>query len=193
MAWTNDPIQSLGQAFELAQKALALDNKDNRSHWVQGAVYLYQRQFERAATAYQRALSLNPNDADVIAQYAMFLLYTARFEEADDAIRKALRLNPHCPWWYFWLLGWTEFWLQRYDESIAAIEQIGIPIPECRLVTIASLMSSDRVDEACREAAEVLKLVPTFTIQTWAVTQPFEVQANLDRITRNLNEAGLPR
>ena len=79
MAWTNDPIQSLGQAFELAQKALALDSKDNRSHWVQGAVYLYQRQFERSAAAYQRALTLNANDADVIAQYTSLPLYTGKF------------------------------------------------------------------------------------------------------------------
>ena len=34
-----------------------------------GAVLLYQRQHERARAAYDRALDLNPNDADVLAQF----------------------------------------------------------------------------------------------------------------------------
>ena len=164
MGWSEDPVAALGTAFETAQRALALDASDAWCHWVVGAVLLFQRQHERAAAAYQRALDLNPNDADVIAHHTMLLLYVGRIEDGLELIDRAMRLNPHCPWWYIWLLGWAELRAERPEAAIAAIERIGSPIPECRVVTVASLMALGRKDEARAEAVEVVRLAPDFTL-----------------------------
>ena len=52
--------------------------RDGWSHWVVGAVHLYQRQHDRADAAFARALELNPNDADVLAHRTMLFVYTGR-------------------------------------------------------------------------------------------------------------------
>ena len=192
MGWSGDPAQSLGIAFETAQNALALDATDNWSHWVVGAVQLYQRQFDRSQAAYQRALELNPNDADVLAHHSALLNFTGKRDEAHESLERAMRLNPHCPWWYLWLLGWVERMTGHPERAISAIERIGNPIPECRMVTVAGLMALDREAEARVEAAEILKLVPDFTLRQWSATQPYQDPSDFEDVVAALRAAGLP-
>ena len=192
MGWAKDPVASLGRALEMAEKAVALDNTDNRSHWVIGEVYLYLRQHDRAQPAYSRALELNANDADVLSQYGAFLMYVGEPEKGLEAIEKALRLNPHCPWWHFALLGWAKFSLGDCEEAIEAIERISSPIPECRLVTVASYVELGREEDARAEAAEVMKARPEFTLAAHGMTQPYQDAADLERFLAPLRKAGLP-
>ena len=192
MGWSEDPVRSLGSAFETAQKALALDATDNWSHWVVGAVLLYQGQHQRARAAYDRALELNPNDADVLAQFGGFLNYVGESEEAVATIERAMRLNPHCPWWYLWLLGWAEQLAGRPERAIAVIERIGNPIAEARLIRVVGLMMLGREAEARDEAAEVLRLKPGFTVRQFAVAQPYQDPSRLEETAARMRAAGIP-
>ncbi len=192
MGWSSNPAQSLAQAAELAQKALAIDPSDNRSHWVIGAASLYQGQHERALAGYQRALELNPNDADVLANLGLPLNYLNRPEEAERAIKKAMRLNPHCPWWYYWVLGWSQIMLGRAEEAIASVERIGNPVPACRLISIRAYMQLGREAEARAEVAEVLKAEPDFTLRHWQATQPYKNKEDMAPDLESLRAAGLP-
>ena len=192
MGWSEDPVQSLGVAFETAQKALALDATDNWSHWVVGAVLLYQRQHERARAAYDRALDLNPNDADVLAQFSGFLNYVGESEESIGTIERAMRLNPHCPWWYMWMLGWAEQLAGHPERSIAAIERIGNPVAEARLVRVVSLMALGREAEAKAEAAEVLRLKPELTVGQFAMAQPYQDPSRFEEVAGKTRAAGIP-
>ena len=192
MGWTEDPIKSLQSAFETAQEALALDASDGWSHWVVGAVLLYQRQHDRADAAFARALDLNPNDADVIAHRTMMFVYTERREEALESMKRAMRLNPHCPWWYFWLLGWAERMAGNPERAIAAIERIGSPIPECRLITALSHLALGQEADARAEAEAFLRLVPDFRLGQWSMTQPHRDPSTLAEIVASLRAAGLP-
>ena len=192
MGWSEDPVRSLGSAFETAQKALALDATDNWSHWVVGAVLLYQGQHQRARAAYDRALELNPNDADVLAQFGGFLNYVGESEEAVATIERAMRLNPHCPWWYLWLLGWAEQLAGRPERAIAVIERIGNPIAEARLIRVVSLMMLGREAEARDEAAEVLRLNPGFTVRQFAMAQPYQDPSRLEETAARMRAAGIP-
>ena len=106
----------------------------------------------------------NPNDADVIAHRTMMFVYTERREEALESMKRAMRLNPHCPWWYFWLLGWAERMAGNPERAIAAIERIGSPIPECRLITALSHLALGQEADARAEAEAFLRLVPDFRL-----------------------------
>ena len=54
---------------------------------------------------YQRAIALNPNDANAIASVGGLLANLGRSEEGIDRIREAMRLNPYHPDWYWAQLG----------------------------------------------------------------------------------------
>ncbi len=192
MGWSEDPVQSLGIAFETAQKALAMDATYNWSHWVVGAVLLYQRQHDRSRAAYDRALELNPDDADVLANFSGFLNFVDQSDEAVEAIQRAMRLNPHCPWWYLWMLGWTEQLAGRPEQAIAAIERIGNPIAEVRVVSIVSLMNLGREDEARAEVAEALRLNPGLSVGHFSAMQPYQDPSRMEALAETMRAAGVP-
>ena len=47
-----------------------------------------------------RALSLNPNDADLIAEYGDTLTYWGTPQEAITELKRAMKINPLYPDWY---------------------------------------------------------------------------------------------
>ena len=192
MGWSEDPAKSLGIAFETAQQALALDATDNWSHWVVGAVLLYQRQHERSRAAYDRALELNPNDADVLAHFSGFLNFVSESEAAIETIERAMRLNPHSPWWYLWMLGWSEQLVGRPERAIAAIERIGNPIAEVRVIGVVSLVNLGRDAEARAEAAEVLRLNPDLSVRQFAALQPYQDPSRMQALAGAMRAAGIP-
>jgi adenylate cyclase len=46
--WTESPEQSLDQAFEWAQKALAIDHTDYESYWLLSRIYTRQKKYDKA-------------------------------------------------------------------------------------------------------------------------------------------------
>ena len=56
--------QTLEQAFALAQQAVALDDSLPGAHAILGYVYLWKKQHEQAIAEAERAIALDPNDAD---------------------------------------------------------------------------------------------------------------------------------
>jgi adenylate cyclase len=99
------PKESLERAIEVALKAVALDYEDYMNHWDLGYVFLHQRLYDQAMTAYEKALALNPNDAELIALRADALTHVGRPQDAIEQMRKAMRLNPFSPNFYAWNLG----------------------------------------------------------------------------------------
>src|SRR5262249_35969964 len=95
--WNTDPAQSLERALELAQRAGAVDDSLFMPHWVLSQVYLWQKQHEQAIAEAERAIALNPNDANGYVNLESILTSTERPEEAIELTEKAMRLNPRYP------------------------------------------------------------------------------------------------
>jgi TolB-like protein len=116
--------EGLEEAKVLAEKALALDERDASSHAMLGFICFLDGQDDKGEAHFTRALSLNPNDADVAAFWSDVLVYLGRTEEALCFISKARQLNPFPPDWYHWFFALISFSGRRYEEAIAAINQI---------------------------------------------------------------------
>src|SRR5262245_54319348 len=61
--WSTDP-QTLERALALVRQALALDDSLPIAHSTLGRIYAHQRQYDQAIAEGQRALALDPNNAD---------------------------------------------------------------------------------------------------------------------------------
>ena len=106
-SWGEDPERSLDLALEVARKAFALDPNDYYSHWALGFAYTYHEDFDRALAAYERALAINPNDADLLVEMVDLLVRIGRAEQAVAQVKSAMRINPLYPGWMIWNLGWA--------------------------------------------------------------------------------------
>ena len=118
--------EGIEEAREAAEKALVLDDRDGSSHAMLGFICFFDGQDDRAEAHFERALSLNPNDADVAAFWSDVLVYLGRTEEALRFISKARQLNPFPPEWYHWFFALILFSSRRYEEAIGAINQIRV-------------------------------------------------------------------
>ena len=120
--WNQDP-QIREQAFETAQRAVALDDSLPVAHMTLGDVYLWRRQPEQAIAAAQRAIALDPNFADGYAHLGNILNSTGKPAEGLKMVEQAMRLNPRPPSYYFTFLGESYLRTGLYEEARATLKQ----------------------------------------------------------------------
>ena len=75
----------------MAQKALAIDESLAQPHITLGFIYImYKKDFDKGIAEAERAVALEPNSADIVAQLAIFLT-------GQDVLRKpSLFLRRPC-------------------------------------------------------------------------------------------------
>jgi TolB-like protein/Flp pilus assembly protein TadD len=117
------PADDFDKARLAADKAIALDNKLPEAHVSRGLVFAKDYNLKEARQEYQRAIQLNPNDAD--AHYFLAFAVLAPLGDFDQAIvemNRALELDP------FSLvmntnLGLCYIFARRYPEAIAQLRK----------------------------------------------------------------------
>jgi len=200
IAWTlahdylyyGGPGETLERAFEAAQKAMSLDHESFMIQWTLGYVLLQKRLYNQAMAAYEKALALNSNQADLITEMANALTRVGRPQDAIAHMKKAMRLNPLSPTWYAWILGLAYYHAGQYEEAIVALKpllHVGWPSISRRLA--ASYAQLGRLDEARAQAAEALKLDPDFSIATFTKTEAYKNPSDLEHYLDGLRKAGL--
>lgn len=151
---------------------------------------MYQKKHENALLELQRALALNPNDADIMAELSAVEAY-ANPERALALIKGAMRLNPHYPDWYLWSPGDALYALKRYQEVVGAIELMRNPTV-ARRVLAASYAQLGRPQEARWHAERILAADPNFSVAAFVAKMPETDPGRLADFAEGLRKAGLP-
>ena len=121
--WSADP-QTLQRAFELAHQALTLDDSLPFAHSLLSVVYARKQQHDQALAEGERAIALDPNNADSYAWRAEVLTSVGRPEEALRMVEQAMRLNPRYPSFYLFELGWAFRMTGRCAEAVATLKEV---------------------------------------------------------------------
>ena len=148
---------------------------------------------EKCLAAYERALALNPNHADILADWGGWILPSVlgRAEEGIEVVKKAMRLSPFHAEWYERGLANAYFAARRFEEAISTYQSVKHLPFNNRLNVVASYAHAGRLEEARTEAADLLKLKPDFSIGAWFQNEPpYEPYRSL--IRDGLRKAGLP-
>jgi adenylate cyclase len=190
-SWSPAPDESLAAAVELARRAIERDSVDARGFAELGYAHLYKKQHDEALADYGRALALNPNDADIIAEYADALVYVGQPARSVELLEKAMRLNPYYPDWYLWYLADAYTTMGRHAEVIATVQRMQNP-DEGRRMLASSFAHLGMMEEARAQGREVLRLHPEFSIGQWRHRPPYRDAAILERFIDGLRQAGLP-
>jgi len=117
--WDHTP-EELDRAFELAGKAISLDDSQPIAHNVLALVYWGKRQLDLALSEIERAISLDPNNADYYETYAHILIDAHRQDEAITVLHKAMALNPHYPASYSSVKSRAYLYMSQYLKAIDA-------------------------------------------------------------------------
>jgi TolB-like protein/Tfp pilus assembly protein PilF len=190
---TQSPDQSMARAFELAQKAIFLDNTNGAAYSVLSWLYATKRQYEKAIAESERAVSLNPNSAESYMRLGLVLAYAGRGEEGIPYMQNALRLNPFPSCNYFSNLASIYGASGHYEKAIEAAKKAlqcepNTPIPYTTLAI--SYIRLGREEEARAAAAEILRINPKWSLERYAKITPF-TQSLAGQMIEDLRKAGL--
>ena len=194
MGYSANPPQTIAEAHEFAQKALARDDQNGDALSVVGLVNVFQREHGKAVEMGARAVELSPNSADVIIAHGFILLFSGMFEDALQHIERAIRLCPVAPAFYFNVYGVCLRELHRYDDAVASLKKsiaLRPGIMTSRFALISVLCAMDKGEQADAVHKEILAIAPGFSIEAYARRLPFSDPAVNETMVQNMTRAGL--
>ena len=206
MGWVNQleywlgigksPRETIEKGIELAQKALAMDDSIAQAHGLLSSFYSLKREYDKAIAEGERAVALEPGGADRHVQYGMSLHNGGRSEEAIPVATKSnptqpIRVNPLA----FYILGHAYRATGRFEEAVSEYKKAIQRAPDnifAHLGLAATYSMMGREQEARAEAAEVLRINPKFSVDSYAKRLPIKDQSVADNFVNALRKAGLP-
>ena len=197
-SWTqgwNQIPETLESAYQLANKALALNDSLPEAHRLLGDIYLYQKEHENAALELKTAISLNPNYSDALAGLADIYNWAGNPKDAIPLMKRAIRLNPHHIAWYPYILGLSYAFLEENEKAVEVLERGLVRHPDFLGIHLALgglYAEMDRREDAKIEIEEVLRLSPGFSIQVFKEMMPLNYPDDRERLINAVRKAGLP-
>jgi len=186
--------QAFDQAYEWAQKAIALNDSKPWAYMILGVLDLMKRRYDQAISEAQRAVAIAPNLADGYFWLANILIYSGRPVEAVMAAEKGVRLNPRHPDLWLSQVGLAYLSMRRFNETRSIFEEVIVNAPNnpgYHMVETIADVELGRNDEARAEAAEVLRLSPHYSLATVQQVYPLKDPTMEERWLADLRKAGL--
>jgi adenylate cyclase len=192
---TSRPQDSIAKAIEWTQKALDMNGSlaDARSRL--GVLYSWSGRYDEGIAEAERGVELNPNSGRANFNLAVVLRYAGKSKEAIPVIRKALRLEPIAPDIYVQNLALVHFQTGDCKEAIATCEKGLKRDPDSlnsHVIMAAVYGGCGREKEARKEATEILRINPKFTVESYTKILPYKNPSDRERTFQGLRKAGLP-
>ena len=188
------PQESIEKGMEMAQKALAMDDSTPRVHTFLALFYYLKREYDKAIAEAEWAVAIAPGSAYSYNCYGLILNFAGRPEEAIPVLQKAIRLNPVGDSLNFYHLGQAYRLTGRFEKAVSEYKKALQRGPDnlfAHLGLTATYSIMGREQEARTQAAEVLRLNPKFSVDSYAKRINFKDQSIADKYIDALREAGL--
>ncbi len=186
--------QALDQAYQWAQKAIALNDSEPQAYMLLGSLDVTKRRYDQAISEGQRAVTLAPNSSDGYVWLARILNFSGRPTESLVAAEKGMRLNPRHPGYCLIMVAGAYMCMGRFEEARSTFEQALViqPNDPAMHMWLAIVdVELGRNDDARAEAAEVLRLSPHYSLATWQQVYQNKDPALPERWLADLRKAGL--
>ena len=189
-----DQGQSLEQAFELTQRAVALNDTLSLPRAMLGNIFVWKKKHEPALVEAEGAVSLDPNFAEGYFHLGTVLYFSGLPEKAIKATETAIRLNPRHPDVYLFNLAANYRVAGRYEEALALGKKFQARQPDYRPLPLhfaVCYAELGRLKEAQAEAVEVLRINPHFSLEGYKLFWPMKDQTVMKSTLAALCKAGL--
>jgi adenylate cyclase len=185
---------ALDRALELAETAVRLDARLPQARALLGFVLLFKRQHDDAIAEFERAFALNPNFFD--HRYAYVLMCAGEPARAIEVLETNKRLDPFAPPIFSsGFMGLANYMLKRYGEAVRWFRETTLRLPNvyfCHLWLASAYAQLGQLEEARKEAAEVLRTNPGFTIEGYKRFIPYKNPKDVEHRLDGMRKAGLP-
>lgn len=153
---------------------------------------------EEAVTEGERAIAMDPNNADGYVALAGALNLAGDPKRALALMEKAIRLNPHYPTSYLYELSLARFGMEKFDEAAVSLERAVILNPDDRwssrllIATLGKLGRAEEADAIVERAEQNWRGFDPLSVRGVLFWYPFRYQADAERLADGLIKAGIP-
>ena len=119
-SYADSPLENLDQALRLANKAIALDDKEAMAHFALGRVQTLRGEYDAAIAELRTAIDLNPSLALAHLGLGQAFMLNGQFDAAISELETAIRLSPRDPvvWGFYTFRAWARFFLGDYEAAV---------------------------------------------------------------------------
>ena len=196
LRWASDPATAFRKGYEAALKAVELDDAEPWAYAALGFSELWGRhEYNRGIASLQRAIALNPNNADFRVWLSNGLCLAGRSEEGLIEIETAMRLNPAHQPIYLHFLARILATMGRHADALGHLERVIRVMPNSTnsLALYASCnVALGKMDEAREAIRKVRAISPNFGLSTVPEASPYARPEDLEAYLALLRQAGLP-
>ena len=190
--WSEFAQGDIETAIRLAQKAIELDAESVLAHSVLARAYTAISKYDLGLAESERALQINPSDAEVLVARAAVLLWTGRLQESIASAEQALRLNVNIGPEAALNLGIAYLLSRRYADAVRLLEAARARHPTYPLLEFplaAAYAELGRTTDARDAADRAKRKNPYFELSSFG--SRFQDAALQRRVEDSLRKAGL--
>src|SRR6516165_10115019 len=191
--WTEFREDELERAETLAQKALAIDPATTSAYRLLSSIDIVKKRYDLGLRQIDRALEINPSDAENYETRGAILAWAGRASEALPWIEAALRLD-HANASAALQLCMANYFLGRDADAVAACDRVAARNPGrfaqtwLRPFLAAAYAQLGRTEDAASERVIMRRLSPFFDAERFAAQ--FGTQEARERVLDGLRKAG---
>jgi uncharacterized protein HemY len=154
-------VNKLTEAEKYVAEAMKLAPGHPDVLYVQGLLYLGQRNWTQAQSVLEKAAQMDPNNAHIFSALGMALTDQGKYEEAIPPLEKSLQLEASGGWETHWALGKAYYYRRQYDQALKtsqlALTESNGKAPQIELLVAQSLTAVGRYDDAAETLRDFLK------------------------------------
>ena len=183
---------ALDRAYQAARKATQLNPSLPQAHVALGWALIWMRDHDAAIAEFERATVLNPNFTNW--RFAFSLVFAGASARAVQVLEAHMRLDPFYEPYAPGTLGFAYYMQGRYAEALPRLRECVSRAPNMRpghLWLAATYAQLGQFDHARAEAAEILRLVPSYTNGA-PLSTTFKLREDAEHLVDGLRKAGLP-
>jgi adenylate cyclase len=182
------------RAYQSTRKAVQLDPTSPQAHADMGDMLTWKNEHDAAIAAFDRAIAFNPNFSD--GRFALALVFAGQPERAMQVAEAHTRVDPFHPPPVTAFSGPAHYMLKDYPEAMRRLREHLARRPDNRPAhtwLAATYARMGRMDDARKEVAEVLRLMPGYTIEGVAkYLICFKRPQDTEHVLDGLRLAGMP-
>lgn len=117
---------ALDRALTAARRAVELDPENARALQALMTVLFFRRDVAEALRVGGRAVAVNPNDTELLAEFGTRLAFAGEWERGAELLEEALARNPAHSGYYSGTLALVDYMRRDYDRAIAEIRRANL-------------------------------------------------------------------
>lgn len=187
-------LTAMQRALHAARRGTQLDPGNTRGRQALMTALFFNGQYAEAMRTGEQALAMNPNDTELLGEFATRLAMGGQWRRGAELLDRAITLNPGGGGYYYGARALAAYMLGDYPAAAAGIKQADLQkFPLFHAVAAVIYADAGMPHEARRAGETFMRMRPDFihNIQAELTTRNYTPKDQL-RLVSGLRKAGLP-